>query len=202
MVTIVYGLLVCTVACQRLLELRLSRRNEAALRARGAVECARHQIPIMTAVHAGWLAGCLVEPWLAHWTFRPALALAGCFAFACGQALRVLAMRALGARWTVRVLVLPDAPPVQQGVFRHVRHPNYLGVILEIAGLPLIGGAYVTACAFSAVNGVLLWRRIRAEERALEQAGGYMAALGERPCIVPGVSGVRARLSELVKSRS
>jgi methyltransferase len=196
MVKLVYSLLVAVVACQRLLELRMSRRHEAALRARGAVEHARHQVPIMKALHTSWLLACLAEPWLLPWPLEPALALTACAAFACGQTLRLLAMRALGARWTVRVLVLPGAAPVQHGVFRHLRHPNYLGVILELAGLPLIGGAYLTACLFSVANGALLWRRIRAEEHALEGAGEYAAALGDRPCLVPELGCARAELHE------
>jgi methyltransferase len=201
MVKLVYSLLVAVVACQRLLELWMSRRHEAGLRACGAVECARHQVPIMMALHASWLLGCLAEPWLLGWPLEPVLALTACAVFACGQALRLLAMRALGARWTVRVLVLPGADPVRHGIFRHLRHPNDLGVILELAALPLIGGAYVTAGLLSAANGVLLWRRIRAEERALERAGGYAEALGDRPCLVPEAGRVWARVHERVKSR-
>jgi methyltransferase len=85
--------------------------------------------------------------------------------------LRYAAMRRLGARWTVRVMVIPGAPRVTDGIYRYMRHPNYLGVAIEIASLPLVHSAWVTSLSFSALNALLLWWRIRAEEAALEAAG-------------------------------
>ena len=112
--------------------------------------------------------------------------------FLAGQALRMAAMRALGERWTVKVMTVPGAPPVQRGIFRWLRHPNYLGVILEIAALPLIHGAYLTTIVFSLCNAVLLTRRIRAEEDALTLDNGYALALGDRPRLVPWPRGGHA----------
>ena len=54
-----------------------------------------------------------------------------------------------------------------------MRHPNYLGVCLELASLPLLGGAYVTAAAASVANAFLLQRRIAAEEAALREHSCY-----------------------------
>ena len=58
-------------------------------------------------------------------------------------------------------------PPVQKGIYRWIRHPNYTGVALEIAAVPLIHGAWVTAIAFSLLNGFFLFLRIRAENKAV-----------------------------------
>jgi methyltransferase len=69
-------------------------------------------------------------------------------------------------------VTLPGAPLVRTGPFRHVRHPNYLLVIAEIAVLPLAFGAVAIATAFSAVNLVLIARRIRIEESALAPRRG------------------------------
>jgi methyltransferase len=81
---------------------------------------------------------------------------------------------------------------VQAGIFRWIRHPNYLGVVLEIAALPLIGGAYVTAIAASIANAILLRARIRAEEHALRVDNDYDARLGGRPRWLPRMRGARA----------
>jgi methyltransferase len=181
---IAFTLLVLLVAAQRLLEMVISRRHERALKARGATEHAAEQMPWMVAVHTGWLVAMLCEVWLFEPRFQLGLAVPALLLFGLGQALRFSAMRALGERWTVRVLTLPE-PAVTQGVFRHVRHPNYLGVVLEIAALPLVHGAFVTAVLFSAANGMLLLARVRAEERALAQSSDYDARFAGLPRFVP-----------------
>jgi methyltransferase len=56
---------------------------------------------------------------------------------------------------------------VDKGIYRYLRHPNWLGVILEIAAIPLIHGAYLTAIAFSLANAVIMSKRIQTEEQAL-----------------------------------
>lgn len=187
--SIVFGAVVVAVALQRLWELRRSARHEARLKEAGAVEHAPGQMTWMGLIHAGWLAAAPLEVVLAGRPFVPWLALPAAVAFAAGQGLRYAAMRALGERWSVRILTLPDAPPVSSGVFRYVRHPNYLGVVLEIAALPLLHGAWITTCVFSVANGWLLWRRVRAEEAALDVGGRYRASLGDRGRFVPRMGG-------------
>ena len=170
--------LLAAVAAQRLFELRRSRANEAVLRKKGAREHAAWQMPIMAALHTLWLVGAAVEVW---WLDRPVLPWLSGVAlviFAAGQLLRLAAMRALGERWTVRVLTLPGAPPVVDGIYRYLRHPNYAGVVLEMAALPLVGGALRTAILGSAANALLLSARIRAEERALAADNDYFAHFG------------------------
>ena len=83
------------------------------------------------------------------------------------QALRWWAIAALGPRWNVRIVFVPGEAPVTSGPYRFLRHPNYLAVALELFSLPLVGGAWICAALFSALNAGLLWVRIRAEERAL-----------------------------------
>lgn len=183
MVTTAYVFLVIAVALQRLLETRISRDNERMLKARGAIEHAREQLPYMVALHTTWLVAALGEVLLFdRYVSRP-IALLALLVFCVGQALRLLAIHALAERWTVSVVTLPGEAPVEAGIFRYLRHPNYLGVILEIAALPLVHGAYLTAIVFSVANGLLLRRRIQAEEQAL--GADYQARLGGRPKLVP-----------------
>jgi methyltransferase len=80
---------------------------------------------------------------------------------------RLWVLRTLGPRWTTRIIVLPNAPLVTGGPFRFVSHPNYLVVIGEIAVLPLVFGLSEVALVFSVLNAIVLWIRIRAENRAL-----------------------------------
>ncbi len=178
--------LVFAVVLQRLFELRVSLRNEAALRARGAIEHAPQQMPWMIFVHTAWLFAMLMEVFVFQRPFVWALALPSLALFAIGQTLRIAAMKTLGPRWTVKVLTLPGEPPVTRGVYRWLRHPNYLGVILEMLALPLFHSAWVTALTFSAANALLLIYRIKAEERALRSDNAYDDHFRDRSRLIPG----------------
>lgn len=178
--------LIAGVAMQRLWEVRVSRRHEAQLRALGGVEAAPQQMRWMVLVHAFWLVSMLVEVWVLHRSTHGSVTLFALLVFGIGQALRLWAMRTLGTRWTVKILTLPASAPITSGPFRYLRHPNYLGVVLEIAALPLVHGAYLTSIVFSVCNGLLLYRRMRAEEAALSEASDYQRAFKGRPRLVPG----------------
>jgi methyltransferase len=173
---ILFTLLVAAVAFQRLLELRKSEAHRRTLLARGAREHAAFQMPWMAALHTMWLLAMVLEVWLLGRPFALPLFGIALFFFLAGQALRILAMRSLGERWSARVLTLPGEQPVTTGLYRYLRHPNYIGVVFEIAALPLLHSAYLTAILFSMLNGVLLYFRIRAEEAALKADNDYEAA--------------------------
>lgn len=161
-------LAVALVAAQRLLELRLSRRNEQRARARGAVEYGRGHYPAMVALHVLWLASTLAEGVL-RGPELPALWYLPLAAFLLVQPLRYWAILSLGASWSVRVLVAPGARRLRRGPYRYLSHPNYLVVAVEIAAFPLIFGAWMAALVFTMLNAVFLYVRIRAEERALRE---------------------------------
>jgi methyltransferase len=169
--------LVFLVAFQRLLELRLSKRNEAALRGRGATEHAARQMPFMKALHAAWLASMLLEVWWLERPYMGSLALLGLVLTTSGQLLRYAAIRALGPRWSVRVLTVPGERAVTAGIYRYLQHPNYVGVVLEIAGVPLLHSAWGTTIVFSLLNVAILRFRLRAEEDALSATLGYREAV-------------------------
>jgi methyltransferase len=164
---LLYTLLVAGVAAQRLFELRLARRHLRALLARGGVEAAPRHYPAMVLLHGAFLAACPLEVWGLHRPFRPGLAAAMGALLAAAQVLRYWAIATLGERWTTRIVCLPGAAPITGGPYRFLRHPNYLAVAVEIAALPLLHGAWLTAAAFSAANALLLAVRIREEEAAL-----------------------------------
>ena len=159
------------VAVQRLLELRLSRRNERRLRARGAVERGAGHYPAMVALHALWLLSTLVEgllrgPEIPAWWPLPLAA------FVLVQPLRYWAILSLGDNWNTRILVVPGARLVRGGPYRFLPHPNYVVVAVEVLAFPLVFGAWVTALVFSILNAALLRVRIREEDRALRELAG------------------------------
>ena len=178
---------VVLVALERLAKLRLSQRNERQLRKLGAREHAAEHFIAMQLLHTLWLVSVVLEVTLLRPPFQLWVGALAALCFGVGQCLRYAAIHALGGRWSVRVLTLPGAAPVAKGVYRYMRHPNYLGVVLEIAALPLMHSAWRSAVIFSLANAVLLAVRIRKEEYALRANGGYDEALGPLPRLWPSL---------------
>ena len=161
-------LAVALVSVQRLLELRLSRRNERRVRRKGAVEYGRGHYPAMVGLHVLWMVSTLFESVLRE-PGPPALWYVPLAAFLLVQLLRYWAILSLGESWNVRVLVIPGGRRLRRGPYRYLSHPNYLVVAVEVAAFPLIFGAWITALAFTALNAAFLYLRLNAEERALEE---------------------------------
>jgi len=180
-----YMVLVVAVSAQRVWELGRSKKNTQALLNRGAYEVGAEHYPIMAALHTLWLLSCVAEAFVVGEAPSVLFAAVGLTLLCVGQALRIGAIRTLGPRWTTRIIILPDAPVVASGIFKYIRHPNYLGVILEIAALPMVFGCWRTALGFSAANGALLWVRIRAEEKALSTENDYAFQFENRNRFLP-----------------
>ncbi len=71
----------------------------------------------------------------------------GLVLFLAAKALKWSAILALGRSWTFRVITVPRGPLVTTGPYRLFRHPNYVGVIGELAGVALMSGALVAGPA-------------------------------------------------------
>ena len=162
-----FTVLVVLVAVERLLELRVARRNLAWARSRGGVEYGAEHYPAMVALHVGLLVGSVAEVWLLNRAFYPWLGWPMLALVVGAQALRWWCIRTLGPQWNTRVVVVPGAPLVTGGPYRYARHPNYVAVVTEGFALPLVHTAWITATVFSVCNAVLLRRRIDVENRAL-----------------------------------
>jgi len=169
---VLYTLLIAGVAAQRLVELQLSQRHQRALEERGAVEVAPRQYRAMVLLHGAFLIACPLEVWWLRRPFRPVLAVAMAALLVAAQVLRYWAIATLGERWTTRIVCLPGVPLVSGGPYRFLRHPNYLAVAVEMAALPLLHGAWLTAAVFSAADAAVLAVRIREEESALARISG------------------------------
>ncbi len=150
------------VLLQRVVELVWARRNTIRLRRLGGVEADAEGYPYFVLLHAGWLVSLALFVPAATPPIWPLLGL-----FVLLQLGRLCVISSLGHYWTTRIVTLPGAPLVETGPFRWFRHPNYLLVIAEIAVLPLAFGAVPIAVSFSALNVVLILRRIRIEESVL-----------------------------------
>lgn len=163
----IFVAIIFTVICQRLFELRISRDNEAYILAKGGTKHSDNLLGAIKVLQTSWFIAAIAEVWYFDRPFIFPLAAIALVTALIGQILRYLSMQALERRWTLPIMTLPNAPVVDKGIYRYLRHPNWLGVFLEIAAIPLIHGAYLTAITFSLANAVLMSKRIQTEEKAL-----------------------------------
>ena len=152
------------VTIQRIAELILAKRNTKRLLARGGLEKSpKHYVFIVT-MHTAWLLLLWIDVGNAHISFW----WLGLFILL--QFLRVWVIATLGERWTTRIIVVPGEARVLRGPYRFLAHPNYVIVAAEIIALPMALGLPWIALVFTMLNAAVLWVRIRAEEKALDEA--------------------------------
>lgn len=166
-----YALLILATGIERLVELVISRRNAALAFSRGGVEYGFKHFPVMVALHTGLLIACVAEVFLLDRPFIPLLGWPMLVVVILAQAGRYWCIVSLGEQWNTRVIVVPGAGRVaSRGLYRWLKHPNYVIVAIEGVALPLVHTAWITAIAFTVLNAVLLLRfRIPIENGALKR---------------------------------
>ncbi len=161
---------------ERVVELFIARRNRAWAFARGGQEFGAGHYPWMVALHTSLLVACLLEVGLAPTPVSWAWVLSFTALVLVTNALRYWVIVTLGPLWNTRVICVPGAERVTSGPFRWLTHPNYVAVVVEVAALPLIHGAWRTALFFTLANAAVLTARIRIENDALRRFYGEASA--------------------------
>jgi methyltransferase len=160
-----------------LAEQRMSRRNERQLRAAGAVEAPNDVYRALALVYpSAFLVMAIEGLWRAAGTEAspaggPSWMASGVLLFAASKALKYWAIRALGERWSFRVLVEPGRPLVATGPYAYIAHPNYVAVIGELAGAAMMVNAPISGPIMMVLFALVLRRRIRVESLALAASG-------------------------------
>lgn len=180
--------LVVLTALQRLGELVHSRRNLRALSGASAAADSRGNWSALVVLQVAWLAGSALEPALRGSVAPPALFWTGLALFLAGEGLRTWCILTLGPWWNARASVDPGLAVVAHGPYRWIRHPNYLGVLLELLGLPLAGGAWWTLALLAPPHLLVLARRIRGEDRLLFALPGYARLMAGKGALWPRAS--------------
>ena len=153
------------VAAAMLVEAAISRRNERWLLARGAVEPAGDVYRTMQWAYPGAFVAMALEG-AAAGAQPGTVTIVGAGFMLLSKVLKYWAISSLGARWTFRVLVVPD-PLITRGPYRWLRHPNYVAVVGELASMALLVGARFTGPVGILLFSLLIRRRIAVEDRAL-----------------------------------
>lgn len=162
--------MVALVGVERLFEVWLAGRNRRRILELGGFEVGQAHYRWMVLLHATFLMAAPLEVWGLDRPLIPTLALGMTVLVVASMSLRYWVVATLRSRWTTRVLVLPGEPRITTGPFRFLHHPNYLAVTIEIAALPLVHTAWLTAVTYSLLNAVLLRTRIRVEDEAIDES--------------------------------
>jgi methyltransferase len=184
---IAYLVLLLIVALLRLVELRISKRHQTQMVARGAAKVDEPRFRWMVLLHTAVLLGAALEVLLLHRPFLPLLAASMFAIFLAANAVRWWVIRTLGEHWNVQVMDSTRLGVITTGPFRFVRHPNYAAVFAEMLALPLIHTAWITAVVGSLGHIAVLAQRLSTEERVLFANPDYRAAMAGKPRFVPGL---------------
>lgn len=164
-----FAALVMFLLCQRAAELLLAEKNRRWALEQGGKESGQEHYPFIVGMHVLFYISLVLEyrylskGWNSAWPFWLAL-------LVLTQIFRVWCIASLQRCWNTRIIVIPGQKPVRKGPYRWLRHPNYVVVALEILIIPVMCGCYFTALVFTLSNILILRRRIREEEYALDQA--------------------------------
>jgi methyltransferase len=180
-----FAFILLIIAIQRIFEIKKSRKNEFNLKSQGGQEHAPRHFYVMIMIHLAWFISMILEVYFLRRPFYFSLFLLSASFVIMGNWLRYQSMKALGARWTIRIFTIPHFEPVTHGIYKFIRHPIYLGVILEIAFIPLLHTAYMTSVFFSLANARLLKKRIYEEEKALNSINNYQNIFQDKPRLIP-----------------
>ena len=164
-----YYLFILAVGAERLVELAVARRNSMWTRSRG--QGVRSRSLPGDSGHACAALGCVHRRTLGPApALHPQAGLADGGSRAALHRCPLVVFAALGKYWNTRIIVVPGAPLVRRGPYRWMNHPNYAAVTAEVAALPLVHSAWLTAIVFSIANALVLNVRIRDENAALGYA--------------------------------
>jgi methyltransferase len=149
---------------QRLSELYVSSRNEKWLLKNGAVEYGKEHYPFIVALHTFFIISLIAEfLWRDDTTINYPLIIL----FFVLIVIKVIVISTLGHYWNTKIYKVPGTRPVATGIYKYIKHPNYIIVILEIAIIPLSFGLYYTAVVFTLLNALMLYVRIKKENEVL-----------------------------------
>jgi methyltransferase len=190
-----YLILVGLVALDRLVEMAYSRHNQRRMTARGARKVYDPVFAGMVALHVGYLCAAPLEVLLLGRPFLPWLGWPMFAIFLAANALRIWAIRSLSVHWNMQIVASQSLGAVETGPYRWIRHPNYVAIFLEVASLPLIYTAWLTAAVATCSHLILLRRRIQAEEDVLMMDPVYRTRMGLKPRFLP------VRLRPAIESR-
>ena len=109
----------------------------------------------------------ILEYFLVVKSINWSLSLWGAALFTGGSFLRRRAMADLGANWSLHTAIKKDHELVTSGVYAYLKHPYYLAVVLELAGVCLVANSFYSLCGVILFQFPFLVFRVILEEKVL-----------------------------------
>ena len=134
-----------------------------------------------------WIAGPAFS--FAEYPLRPSPFIAGIACLAVGLWFFHRSHADLGTNWSITLEVREQHRLITEGIYRSVRHPMYMALLLYAVGQALVIPNWVAGPSYLIAIGILFAFRVRAEERMmLDQFGDQYAQYAARTKrLVPGV---------------
>jgi methyltransferase len=183
--TAAYISLLVLVGIERLVEVGVSRRNQRRMFEQGVRKIPEPHFPWLILFHAIVLICAGLEVLFLHRPMIPALAISMFALFVLSNLLRWWVIRLLADLWNVQIMDSARVRIVTSGPYRWIRHPNYVGVMMEVFSLPMIHTAWITALVGTALYMDILRRRLRIEDSVLMADPAYRLAMGDKPRFFP-----------------
>ena len=161
----VFILFISFIILLRIGELLLSKRNEKWLIQNGAVEYGQRHYPFIVALHVLFVIAVIFEY---SRQSSPTFSLFFIIFYIALLVFKTWVILSLGKFWNTRIYHISNFPLKKNGPYKYFKHPNYLIVVAEIAVIPLIFHLYYTAIIFSLLNSIILFVRIKEENKALQ----------------------------------
>ena len=95
------------------------------------------------------------------------ISLAGGIVFIFGITFRNLAIKEMGVNWSFHLEPKPESMLITHGIYKHITHPYYLGVMLELIGFSLLFNSLRTFIFIFILQLPIILVRISFEERFL-----------------------------------
>ncbi len=160
----IFILFISFIILLRIGELILSKRNERWLIRNGAVEFGDKHYPFVVSLHILFFFSLIVEY---SQQLTSAYSLLLIIIYVLIIALKAWVILSLGKFWNTKIYHIPNMPLIEKGPYKYFKHPNYAIVIAEIVIIPLAFHLYYTAIAFTLLNMLMLFIRIREENKVL-----------------------------------
>ncbi len=161
----IFILFISFIILLRIAELLLSKSNEQWLLQNGAIEYGKKHYPFIVVLHTLFFFSLIIEY---HNQLNPSYNLYLIILYCALLVFKAWIILSLGKFWNTKIYRISNIRLIKKGPYQYFKHPNYLVVIGEIAIIPLAFHLYFTAIVFTILNTIMLWVRIKEENKALE----------------------------------
>lgn len=171
---------------QRISEMAFSNHNESILKKNNqAVEVNPSETLKMKLFHTLWFVGLIIESNANNTIQSDQVSIIIYLILGICLFVRMHTMEKLKEFWTIKVLSMTNQNIITNGLYKYLRHPNYLIVILEFMFIPLLFKAYWTLIIFSIINLIVLYQRIKLEEETLMSQSNYNKIFSKTKRLIP-----------------